>query len=337
MINEYFKLYSNCFLVKGIKNSLIVDVHNVRYLPIGPALYDFLSGPIKAHTLADLLEDDNYDKKGIEEYLNYLISNDFGFMTTDPGLFPPIDLTYHSPNKLEYAIIIIDSIDLLNYNVLIAQLIDLGVVNFQFIITKNIKRNESERLKDFLKGFINTKANSIELVFEKETFNIKTFRELLVVTQLTIKVFGAKQKKTEFTKGFNKKVKSIQLLKKKLNINKKAKYDPNKFQILIKYFVEAQQHNVGLNKKIFIGAKGEVKNYINHTKIYGNLVSDNLEDIIESKEFRKKWFIHNSLIEKCKDCQFKFICGSTSDIEIREDKFYKMEDCNFNPYTNTWE
>jgi len=52
---------------------------------------------------------------------------------------------------------------------------------------------------------------------------------------------------------------------------------------------------------------------------------------------QEKRFISNDIIEKCKDCQYRYMCLSNSDIEEKAGKFHKINSCTFNPYENKWE
>ncbi len=67
-----------------------------------------------------------------------------------------------------------------------------------------------------------------------------------------------------------------------------------------------------------------------------NINFDKLSDILALKEFKQLWAINNDKIEKCKDCQFRYMCLSNSNIERKNDKYFKTDKCKFDPYENKW-
>ena len=107
----------------------------------------------------------------------------------------------------------------------------------------------------------------------------------------------------------------IFIVQQKLNENGVEIYSPNLFISNIPFFCEANLFNIGLNRKISIDFDGSIKNYISHKITFGNIKNTSLDKVLESEEFQKKWHISNDIIEKCKDCQYRYSCLSNSDVE----------------------
>ena len=63
---------------------------------------------------------------------------------------------------------------------------------------------------------------------------------------------------------------------------------------------------------------------------------DAIADIIETEEFKRKGIITNDEIEKCKDCQFRYMCLSNSDLNISDHIIYKTISCSYDPYKDHW-
>ncbi|HHH54241.1 MAG TPA: hypothetical protein ENK91_11315, partial [Bacteroidetes bacterium] len=125
-------------------------------------------------------------------------------------------------------------------------------------------------------------------------------------------------------------------LNRQLKANIDEKISLNSFVINTQTFTEAQNHNIGLNKKVCINSKGKIKNFLTHEKDFGNIQHHKLSEVVDSSSFRNLWNISNDKIEKCKDCQYRYMCLSNSDIEEKAGKFYKINSCTFNPYLNKW-
>ena len=113
------------------------------------------------------------------------------------------------------------------------------------------------------------------------------------------------------------------------------------FNVNITLFTESQKHNTYFNRKLFIGANGEIKNALLTDEVFGNINELNsdakISKIIESKEFQKYWYIHKGLIDVCKKCEFRHMCVDNRVPKKRNEKEWFMEtECNYNPYIAKW-
>ena len=113
---------------------------------------------------------------------------------------------------------------------------------------------------------------------------------------------------------------------------------PFYFKINRRLYIEAQQHNTCLNRKISIDVNGEIKNCPSMEKSYGNIKDTTLAEAIEKPGFKDLWDINKDKIHVCKDCEFRYICTDCrAYIENPEDIFSKPLKCGYNPYTAEWE
>lgn len=92
-----------------------------------------------------------------------------------------------------------------------------------------------------------------------------------------------------------------------------------------------------MNQYCSINEHGEVKNYLTHKKTFGDAKNDCIESIINSEEFQRQWNISNDKIEKCKECQFRYICSNQSEVVLKKGKYFKIDNCGFNPRENKWD
>lgn len=87
-------------------------------------------------------------------------------------------------------------------------------------------------------------------------------------------------------------------------------------------------------KKCLTDLTGQIKNCPSFIKNYGNVENVALIDVLNNKLFRSFWKINKSLIESCKDCEFRHIC---TDCRAYVKNIYdKPVKCNYNPYDATW-
>src|SRR5690606_8369796 len=97
-------------------------------------------------------------------------------------------------------------------------------------------------------------------------------------------------------------------------------YSLKHFTISYSMYYESLHYNAGLNRKVCVDSDGNIKNYVQHKKSYGNVNTHTLEEVIDNEEFKKKYDYKNDLIEKCKDCQYRYMCISNSDIYLTDKK-----------------
>lgn len=115
----YLKIFSNCRLVRGFKNCLIYDMQRGSITNIPEDLY---------HTL---LKSDNqkYDSKlksELEEYIDFLVEEEFVFITKNPQYFPEISDEFALPAKISNVVIDIKDDNTFDLNEIFLQIDDLN-------------------------------------------------------------------------------------------------------------------------------------------------------------------------------------------------------------------
>ncbi|WP_343913712.1 grasp-with-spasm system SPASM domain peptide maturase [Aquimarina litoralis] len=331
---SHFLLFPTCIPIKGYSQSIIMDLDRGAYIEIPNLLYDILKSVISKQSIQDIksLFDHKHDD-GIDQYFEYFVNNSYGFYTYNPVPFNPTETTFHSPYKIISSVITFDKssrydiADVLNQlDRLSCQLIQFRCYDYCSLdnlgkTLDSIKESSIRKVEIFIPH--NIKYKELDLV----KFVQKYPRTILIV-------FGAQEDKK--VKVEKKSVKNLIYTSKKLSKDTKEAITLNSFTITHQMYYESLAYNTGLYRKVSIDTNGDIKNYISHDKVYGNVMKDSIETIIETDDFKQKYFISNNNIEKCKDCQFRHMCTSSSDITIKEQKFFKSDLCNFDPYSNTW-
>src|SRR5690606_25647473 len=330
--NEWFKLFSNCILIEGYKESAIYDLGRFTYYSI-PNQFAFLLSEIQSKRIQDIFLETNYAQKDIEIFMNKFINEEIAFFTDEPKSFPSLSIEYESPYIITNSIIQINSFTYYDVNNIIMQLENLGCQAVQLIFEYNIKLVD---LKNYFSFFDETKINSIDVLipFNEERTDEMYFNLISTYPRIR-KFYNYSSNKNEIITNddilFNKRV---IYTTSKINNNDNIKKE--NFLFNVQSFSESQNYNLGLNKKVCITSDGEIKNFLSHEKTYGNVNNTKISDAINKKSFKDKWNISNSKIVKCMDCQFRYCCESNSDIYKKNNKYYKASLCNFDPYTNTW-
>lgn len=339
MSTSYFTLFTNCFLTKGHAGSVIVDVHRNRYLPIKNEIATLLENDLTSHTVAQVKTTFPDLQEGLDAYLNHFVENEYGFYTDAPQNFPPIDLQYHHPGHLANAIIAIEGIEQFDYRSLLLELLELGCWHFQLLLLA--EQYDTDKLAELISVFETSIARSVDLRFKYDCLTFEQYKALSFPDLRVIStVYGQSAETSHYINAGTVAEKYdnvfLHYVTRALDYQQPESYDESLFYQTLAFYTEAQSHNPGLNKKVCIDPEGNIKNYFTHAKSFGNISKDAVSSVIQQAGFQEKWHLGNDKLEKCKACQFRYMCLSYSDITYQDDSYQKVEDCTFDPFTNSW-
>lgn len=327
-----FKLFTNCVLVDGNVESLIYDLGRQSSYPIANSFASILQ-ELENLNMKDFKK--KYEHLGIDEFINQFIEEELAFFTNNHLSFPDLNLEWDSPYLITNAILQVDESNGFNLRRIIQQISDIGCQAVELRIEYDIQPHQ---ISEILSYFKHTRIDCIDFYIPSNKSLSKQFFFDLILLHPRIRfLYNYSSSKDEVILSddvlFDGKI--IYSTKNILTDHTEV-IQTQKFVFNVQSFSEAQNHNLGLNRKVSINKNGVVKNYLTHSESYGIVDQNNLLEIIKSEKFQEKWSISNSKIEKCKDCQYRFCCVSNSDIYSEENKLYKSSTCNFDPYSNKW-
>jgi SPASM domain peptide maturase of grasp-with-spasm system len=323
----HFKLFSNCIAVKGYAQSIIYDLQLFRFEYIPNLLFEILQlSKEKSVEELKFSYNNEYDS-GIDEYFNYLKAKEFGFYTSEPHLYPDLDLSWDSPFEITSCI--------LNDN-----LKTISELSFSFevdditIILNSFNKEAVEYLKN-IHQFILSKSMQLFIRYER---NIAQKLELIgeIKRNPLIVIFNAPDDMEEIIAGFK-----IVYIKEGLNSSDACKVHPNYFSCNIPHFTEAQQFNTYFNKKLYIDINGELKNAPTSLMSHGNIkrlqAPQQLMKIINNPDFVQLHRVTKDMIEVCKDCEYRYMCvDDRIPIQDLNGSWRHKNECNYDPYTTKW-
>lgn len=338
MNTNNFILFSDCIPVRGLNRSIICDMQNNNYHFIPNGLYDILekyNG--KTVDFVKTKFKNKYDEI-IDEYFEFLVSNNLIFFNSNSNLFPPISLEWYSPSLITNMIIDYDKIDYDIKNI-VNQLEILKCSYIQFRFFREVSLSFITSIVNFIDGE-KSRIISIDFIlkyqssFSKEELNnlLKShprIHALILFNSPEDKSYNAIWEKM----GYLMYVKKNILNEKHCGIINEEYFYSN-----IKLFSESQHHNTCLNRKIAIDKDGNIKNCPSMSKSFGNIQSTTLQEALNHEDFKKYWNITKDQIKVCKDCEFRHICTDCrAYVENSEDDYSKPLKCGYSPYTNEWE
>ncbi len=329
-----FLLFPSCISVGGYSNSLIMDLDNGTFIEIPNLLQEILSIDLKQNTIEEIKSIfDNKYNEGIDSYFQFLVDNEYGFFTQKTTSFKNPQKVFYSPYKVISSVLSFDRTSIYSLPEVLKQLENLSCQLIQIRLFDFI---DLQLLEKYLRTIKESSIRKVEVLIP---MNYKLTEKELVkfannFPRTSLIIYGCDTKKRLKTSENPKK--EIIYTTNKLTKDSKEIYSIKSFIINHQMYYEALQYNTGLHRKVCIDTNGNVKNYLSHHKSYGNISKDSIVDIISKKSFQTKYYIHNDMIEKCKDCQFRYMCLSNSDIKFEKNKYYKIDTCNFDPYNNSW-
>jgi SPASM domain peptide maturase of grasp-with-spasm system len=327
----YFKLFATCIIVKGASTSLIYDLERIAFYDLSNSFLDILKLS-KTKSISEIKTIyNNADDKLIDSFFAQFVSEEIGFYTDDPKLFPELSCDWESPFTITNCIIEVEKSSTFNFESVINQLNELSCRAVQLRLLSVFSITD---LKSFLNTFNNSKINHLEILmpYTNEVKNSDFFGLYNIQPRLNrIMLYSSEEDKIE--KDDNN---TLIYFKKDIRIDSSEVIKVERFNTNIEIFSEANHFNLGLNRKVCINKEGEIKNYLNHTTTFGNIETKNIKDVVGTIEFQEKWTISNDKIEVCKKCQYRYACVSNSDIKKENNKYFKIDMCKFNPILNVW-
>ena len=335
LISDKIKLYSNCIPVKGAERSIIYDLTRGSYQFIPNSLFELLK-KYEGNTITSIkaFYDNKYDDI-IDEYVTFLVNNEFVFFTNEPESFPRLNLDWFSSSIISNAIICISKNQNYEFDRVVKQLNQLNCKAVQLRFFDSYSLDE---LATVLEKFNDSRVTSIEICIKfNSDFDMNAifekFQELYRLNKILI--YSSPANNIEFfgdEKAF--------IIERVVNNIKEENIctviHPSSFVQNIPFFTESLNYNTCLNRKVAIDENGEIKNCPSMKESFGNVKTDDLLEVVKTLEFQKKWRIKKDDIKVCKDCEFRYMClDCRADLNENEE-YNQPKNCHYNPYIAKW-
>lgn len=343
MNRKFYKLFTNCIIVKGQKRATICDLQRNKFVFIPLSLCNLFD----ENNLIDLnrikREIDEESIPILNEYMELLISNDYVFSCNkkESKQFPPLSMEFDYPATISNVIIDYNKNSNHNFKKIVDEF--LIPTNCRHIQIRFYDETDLNVLKPIVEIIMNSFVKSVELILkDNEKNSYEELKEWVVINKKIKSVTLYSSKENKIIKEENFGFGIIVAVKQKItNETHCGIVHPNYFNVLIESFTESQSHNTCLNRKLSIDVNGNIKNCPSMPQSFGNIKDTTFEEALNHPDFKKYWNINKDIIEVCKDCEFRHICTDCRayterthfDGEIDKSKPLK---CGYSPYTNEW-
>lgn len=335
-LEKYLIFLPVCILTKGYERSVILDLQRAILDFVPNDLYEIFINHNKKK-VDDILQNyDTQEKEIVMEYIDFLVKNEYAILGTqhDAEHISELSLKYNFGGKItncvcEYSEFLFKNIQSI-LNIVDKQ---LGCSAIQIICKETINISE---FSEFLQKFKDiTFLNHLEVILPySHEYNEKNISSLLwknlIINKLTL--YSA-----PFDKVKDLKHTFVIYLRENLKNNKCGIVDKSYLTQNIYHVTEAIHHNTCLHKKLFIDKDGNIKNCPFSEQIFGNILSDDIEKIIQTASFTQLWNITKDEIKVCKDCEFRYICTDCRVFTKNKNDIYSQPaNCHYNPYIAKW-
>lgn len=332
----HLKIFECCIPVKGAKRSLICDLQRNSYEFIPNIMVEFIR-KYDRQLVADIYADfSNDESELVIEYIDFLVTKEFAFLTKDPTYYPELSRTFELPFDITNAII--DNNTFSNHNYL-KILTDLDLLGCQAIELRFFDLVDFQLLFNILTICETKSFRSIELLVK---FNDQIGSKVEEISSL-IETF--KQLTYIIVHSCPDDLNASNLKDDKLLWNSQVLTDEtccgnisaSNFVVNQDIFFESNSWNSCLNKKISIDKSGLIKNCPSMVKHYGSVNEKSLIEVVDNSSFKSLWNVTKDQIDICSDCEFRYICTDCrAYLKDSSNIFSKPLKCKYDPYSATW-
>jgi len=335
---RFVKLFSNCIIVSGASRGLLCDLQLEKSYQIPKELVD-LSKYFDGCSIDEIKN--KYDEKSqgvIDEYIEFLIQNNFAFYLTDEerNLFPALSMQWDYPAKISNAIIDLDVSSSYDVHDIFKQLEELGCRDIQLRICYPMTLDS---LAEILAGLDQLILKSVQVFIpsNSEVSNSEYAQFVLKYVRVTAFYIYAADNDELLTEDLTP---GLIVAKIKDNLQFPlccGVVDKAFFATNTQLFTESMHYNTCLNRKLSIDSKGMIKNCPSANLSFGNVTTTRLGDALLDARFSQLWKIKKDEIKVCQDCEFRYICTDCRMyLTDPADEFSKPLKCSYDPYTGQW-
>lgn len=336
---DFFILFANCIVVKGAVRSTISDLQRNKTELIPNDMAEIIY-KLESKKINDVLEKyDTKDQKAIQEYIDFLVENEYGFYGSpeEKKLFPKLEMTFELPQKISNAVIEIKSFDINYFKKIFFELDGLHCTAIHIIFLEKVSFSQ---LRELNKLYLSNCFQAIELAMPycNSLCNESLTNIDKTANKITRLIFYNSPKNIHIAYGEKYLFSVDYTIRERFSNKSCGNVSMDYFHVNKKKFLEAINFNSCLYKKISIDVNGNIKNCPSMPQSFGNITNTTLQEALDHPDFKKYWNITKDQIAVCKDCEFRYICTDCrAYLENPKDQYSKPLKCGYDPYTNQWE
>lgn len=342
---NYFKVFSNCIVTRGAKQSLISDLQREvsEFIPNSMAeIIEELNSNISINNIFEKYGKEN--EEIILEYINFLHKKDMGFYCDENDLdrFPALNLKFLTSSFITNTVIECSHNNIFWLQKILKSLDSVQCRNVCLVFYEHLDYNDYLKISSL---FNNSIVENVEIIVKyRKDHDTKVLEDISksFIKLSKVVFFGSPKQRIIYQN--NSMLMDVVFLKSSINnFSFCGGVKTENFNTNITKVLEAKNYNSCLHKKMSIDSDGNIRNCPSMPQSFGNIKDTTLEEALNHKDFKKYWNLTKDKIEVCKDCEFRYIC---TDCRAYTEKTYENKErldiskplkCGYNPYTGEWE
>jgi SPASM domain peptide maturase of grasp-with-spasm system len=331
----YFSLLPTTIITIGYKLSCLFDMEKSFFCQIPNSMAQLINNEKSFITNDFLMRYEFNDREIIQEYIDFLLKNNFAIKTEHKTNFKYFSeySDFCTPYHLNSLLIDSNSEENLLYNLSLISKNKIYIASIQIRMFFNptifFIKNLMEQL--FIYNYKN-----IELILNyNSNFDYKEYEDLFndyssLLAKLII--MGCNINK------LSKNGRIIYNIEQIVSNRQCGKISKRLFMTNISSYIHSCKGNSCLLKKISVDIDGTIKNCPSMKHHYGHISETNLLDVVSKPEFRKWWYYKKDDIDVCQDCEFRHICTDCrAFIKDPNNILSQPAKCGYNPYIAKWQ
>jgi len=327
-MKKYIKLFSDCIAIHGESECAIIDIGRGQIIPIPHYIYDLIVNDFVSPIDQFLQQYKEDSRDSVKSFIKHLVEREVAFYTDIPHRYPALELNHHeSPFLINNAVIEYSKNSSFELTNLLQKLVE---IDCRYIQLRILDFYDSEFIESICKIVEGSTVRGIELFIrysdeidtEKVKKLIERHKRLVYITYFDHKE-DLRYKINEYDS-----INRLRFTSKNIAQGQKDVVKKDDYYVNLKFLTESIKYNASLYKKLSVTEKGEIKNYLNHEKSFGNVDQDDLIEIVLSEGFREQWYITNDNIKHCKGCVNRYSCNNCSEIQFVNDTYIRKDYCH---------
>jgi SPASM domain peptide maturase of grasp-with-spasm system len=336
---KYFRLFACCLPVKGAAQAIICDTQRSEYRIIPNDLYDILTAHNGSTATALVQQYGEENRDTIMEYLEILYEEEFIFFcdsAAEVSMFPAINMDWEYPALVSNALIDVDESSRHDFATIVTQLEATNCANVE---VRLFSTREAAFIESLFEAMELSIIEHVTLITPPiPGYELPQYKALFSRYQRLVTMLVHSCSNTHWQSTALDNLAPIIFTAQEITSAACCGFiHPQYFNATQDFFVEAQQHNSCLNRKISIDVAGNIKNCPAMTQSWGNIQDTSLLNILQEAGFTQYWHINKDKIAICRDCEFRYICHDCrAFVQEPGNLFSKPLRCSYDPYTARW-
>lgn len=331
MKRVYLKV-TTCKFVKGFSRGIVYDLNREKFNYIPLELVDFIKF-INGKTHLEVLSYSKLSKEIINEYLQFIVDNEYAFLIPEPlfSSFPTLNSNFDLPGSLDTVVLLLDNFVNFDLGYYLDKFTSNGCRSVILCVLTSFSNEQWEEVIETI-NFSNIRDVQIvcDYIDDKNNVILESIAYLPFVPSSFVIYNAPYQKVIKVNSIHDEKELSIgyytcqDLSFKFLNV------DIDYFHVNVSNFTESRKYNLFFNRKLFIDNNGKMF----HDYNFEHEVTSKIDDLSIFENTFAKQNKDTDII--CSKCEYRYMCIDPR-VPLLEGSMSLGSKCNFNPFICKWE